>query len=468
MNPSNNTSPAPDASLADVFFKPLFEAAHQSASQRPCFSLSDDSWLKLGVQRVLGNHPSGRSLLQSTLSLFTTAPSHQLWFESLKSSRRLRFCRDTAMRVFHHGIKAFNNDDVLRHLPALRDFEVLAGDGHFISHACHDPRQPSSDGGARHYPTGHFYLLDLRRHLLRHLMLGDQLQRKKEHDIRAIKRAGAQSLREGIPTGRKTLLIWDPAGIDFKLWHEYKAQHGIYFISRSKENLAFMRCGQRPWDRADSLNHGIESDQQVGSGTQGYLLRKVTYTDPQSGRTYEFITNEMTLPPGLIALLYRMRWDIEKVFDELKNKLQQTKAWASSATAKQIQAQFICLIHNLMRLMQRELAAEGIEDRIEIKRRAESRGVKPPRQKRRPQDHVPDKSRNQRKPALRTRVGVREDKDKVAQQAAQNHWPQNLRRWLLRLTQRGVKFIRWLRTQLLFNRPWSQACEQLRQIYQRG
>jgi len=32
------------------------------------------------------------------------------------------------------------------------------------------------------------------------------------------------------------------------------------------------------------------------------------------------------LRPGLIAFLYKLRWDVEKVFDQLKNKLNEQKA----------------------------------------------------------------------------------------------------------------------------------------------
>jgi len=52
---------------------------------------------------------------------------------------------------------------------------------------------------------------------------------------------------------------------------------------------------------------------------------------------YEFLTNEMDLPPGVLAELYRRRWEIEKVYDELKNKLGQKKAWGSSLVAKETQ-----------------------------------------------------------------------------------------------------------------------------------
>jgi hypothetical protein len=55
--------------------------------------------------------------------------------------------------------------------------------------------------------------------------------------------------------------------------------------------------------------------------------------------------------PRLIVHLYRMRWHIEKSFDEFKNKLHETKAWTSGHNAKQIQAHLIFLTENLLLLL---------------------------------------------------------------------------------------------------------------------
>jgi IS4 transposase len=68
----------------------------------------------------------------------------------------------------------------------------------------------------------------------------------------------------------------------------------------------------------------------------------------EAAKTYTFLTAEMTLPPGIIAFLYKCRWDIEKVFDQNKNKLSENKAWANSATAKKQQAHpTLITIHSL-------------------------------------------------------------------------------------------------------------------------
>jgi IS4 transposase len=51
---------------------------------------------------------------------------------------------------------------------------------------------------------------------------------------------------------------------------------------------------------------------------EGHLLRIVCHTDPVGGESYEFLTNVMDLPAGVVAELYRRRWEAEKVFDEIK------------------------------------------------------------------------------------------------------------------------------------------------------
>ena len=87
--------------------------------------------------------------------------------------------------------------------------------------------------------------------------------------------------------------------------------------------------------------------------TTGVSIRRVTFRDPETDIVYQYLTNlPLGVEPGIVALLYKSRWDIEKVFDEFKNKLGEKKSWASSATAKTNQARLICLTHNLMTLLE--------------------------------------------------------------------------------------------------------------------
>ena len=61
------------------------------------------------------------------------------------------------------------------------------------------------------------------------------------------------------------------------------------------------------FDADNELNIRIISDELVGPSSVGVTMRRITYRDPATQEYYEFITSEMTLAPGLIAQLYRMR-----------------------------------------------------------------------------------------------------------------------------------------------------------------
>ena len=147
---------------------------------------------------------------------------------------------------------------------------------------------------------------------------------------------------------------------------------------------------------------------------------------------FVFLTNEMTLPPGLIAFLYRLRWDIEKVFDETKNRLFERKSWANTATAKTNQARFVCLAYNLTILLEQALAREeGVENWPERERQVRRR---------------------------------EEVIDRLARQgAAMPSWYVTLERF----TQRGVKLLRWLANLMFANVPWDRALDALPRHYRR-
>jgi hypothetical protein len=143
----------------------------------------------------------------------------------------------------------------------------------------------------------------------------------------------------------------------------------VYFLSRVKDNIVYEWLASRLWDRADGRNHGVTQDRSVQT-REGHLLRIVGYTDPASGERYEFLTNETDLPPDGLVELYRRHWEAEKVFDQIENKLGEQKAWATSLAAKESQALFITLTHNLLMLYEQELeqrhgVVNEAEDRLE-------------------------------------------------------------------------------------------------------
>ena len=415
-----------NSSVSNELFKPILEFYPQSARQYDCPKLTDLGFLEMGVMRCLSDSQTGRDFLQRHADNGRKEVSVDHFFTSLKSERRLANVR--SINHFLSAPVAKACPDPLKDISELSNFEIYAGDGHYHQAACHDKKQPTAKGTMRSVPVGHFFMLNMRTHYLRHLAFAHHENapwRKGEHDMHALKRAEIDDLRDHAPKGRQVIIVWDKAGIDFRFWQNAKQRHGLYFISREKSNMELEVLGNKPIDSNDLRNCGVIADQLVGTAS-GTLLRRVIYVDPVSGEEYSFLTTEMNLPPGVIALLYKHRWDIEKVFDELKTKLVEKKAWASSPTGKTMQAVFLCITHNLMMLIEAKIAAhENLSDTAEPERR-------------------------------RKRKEILEKAGKANYVATA----------IQRLTQRTLKFIRWLRNFAYQDVSWHHAVARLTRIYQ--
>lgn len=419
---SSMHNPLDPNTVSAKFLAPVLHLLPTCKATRSCPGLTDQDWTKLCLARILHDCRSGRAFLQQYGPALPACPEVGAYFESLKSPRRLRLVQELNGRL--QGPLAAQSRGPLQEAAPLRDFECFAGDGHWHGAAAHDQ---AWDGTK--FAMGHFYGLNLRTRGIVHLTSADQLARKKEHDMRALKRLDIPTLRQGTPTGRKVIWVWDKAGIDFRQWYLWKDSAGIYFISCAKENMKLEVVGLNRFEASDPVNRGVQADQLV-STSQGVMVRQVRYRDPVSGQDFEFITNELTLAPGWIAHLYRLRWNIEKVFDDFKNKLSEKKAWASSAVAKEAQAQWLCLAHNLLVLLEAQaLVPAGVTNQAE------------------------DKRRHQRLEKIKTRL-----------HQAGLKLPQ-LVETLLQCTQISVKLIRWLRAHFFAPTSWQVALDALRALY---
>jgi len=238
------------------------------------------------------------------------------------------------------------------------------------------------------------------------------------------------TLRQGAGKGQKVLYVWDRAGIDFPQWMKWKHGSGIYFLSRVKENMRLEIQGECPIDRDDPRNAGVLADQLV-AGLAGVLLRRIRFLIPETGEEMEFLTNlGPGVPPGVVAQLYFMRWRIEKSFDELKNKLYERKAWATSDTAKTMQGLFIVLAYNLAKLLHARIQRDHhIEDTITARKRQQ-----------------------------------RCDELEASLEKQGRRLP-SLRRALQTPSQLGVKYYRWLRLALYQATCWEESLDQLRALY---
>jgi hypothetical protein len=401
-----------------AFFKPLQDLARDSSHGRPCPGFSDENYLRCGVQRVLESTESGRGFLQEHGQLFSSLRQSN-YFSTLHSTRRLGLLEDVNATLLASANETL--PDRLADIPELDAYDCFAADGHWHKAAAHDPRHE----GAK-MAVGHFYSLNLRTHTLRHLAAG---QGWHEHDMSALKRIKPNGLRQKVPKGRRVLVVYDKAGIDFAFWKRCRQECAVYFLSRVKEGMVLEWQESTDWDRTDPRNRGVVEDMRVQT-RHADILRMICYIDPVSGKAFEFLTNEMNLPPGVLVELYRRRWDVEKVFDEIKNKLGERKAWASSLTAKETQAQFLALTHNLLLLYEQALEVQhGVNNDSEDQRR-------------------------------------RKRMDQCVNTCNRSGQPlSTLLQEARRATQRSVKFIRWLRQSIRHRIAEAAAVPRLKGFY---
>jgi hypothetical protein len=403
----------------EAFFHPLLGLAAGSSHAWPCPEFPDADYVYCGVQRVLESCESGRAFLQEHGHRWKNTPTQSNYFATLHSKRRVALLADVNRSVLGSANKML--PDRLAEIPELAGYDCFAADGHWHKAAAHDARHKGTK-----MAVGHFYSLNLSTHTLRHLAAG---QGWHEHDMSALKRIKPKGLRQGVPQGRRVLIVYDKAGIDFAYWKRCRQECAVYFLSRVKENMILEWQESADWDKTDPRNRGVFEDIRVRT-RDGHALRMICYLDPISGKAFEFLTNEMDLPPGVLVELYRRRWNVEKVFDAIKNKLGETKAWASSLTAKETQAQFLSLTHNLLLLYEQALETHhGVEN------------------------HSEDKRRQQRmEQCVATSAKVGKPISTLILQAK-------------RATQRSIKFIRWIRQSIRDQVAEATAVPRLKHLY---
>lgn len=322
--------------------------------------LDDRRFLYLGVTRALEGDESGRAFLQG---LADRADGQEVaratWFDALQSKRRLSMLTEVTTTSYRYFERNLRRRDWLGAFPELRLHPVWAVDGHQIEHACHSPTNAKGE----HDPSGLTYGLCLHTGLLRPLarFQGDGVRRHewpvfKEHWRKWL----VDEPRKGMP-----IVVADPAYIDCQYWIMEKIRRQAMVITREKENMKPTIYEPIPFDPKDPVNQGVEADELAGYSNAA--LRRIRYRDPATNESFVFITTCNSLRPGLIALLYFMRWKIEKVYDVFKNKLKARKSWAVGVTAALIQAHFMALLHNLLTVLLARLEDIGLsEQKLEL------------------------------------------------------------------------------------------------------
>jgi hypothetical protein len=329
--------------------------------------LDMQQFITLGVLRHLQGAETLREQVQQLLHLDLgtqgVAPlARSTWSDALASGRRLQALRGVTAGLMAQA--ALVLPDRLRAIPGLGARAVILVDGTYPEPSAHFRHCPPRAGGD-HNPKGHGVLafFDLRRGVP-----GDALTEIHNRHEQALLRDYDQQ-PNALTQRRGALFVADRAFIDAAFWDAKKAKLGITLITRMKSNLR-IDSTEAQAIAPDPLNAGVERDLIIRLSSSAKPWRLITYR-PRRGRPVEFLTNDFSLAPGVIAFLYARRWEIEKCFDTWKNDFAQAKAWGKSVNAIDAQLCLAIITSVLVALLlHNTLGEDGSRDIKSLRRQA--------------------------------------------------------------------------------------------------
>lgn len=147
------------------------------------------------------------------------------------------------------------------------------------------------------------------------------------------------------------IAVFDKGYNDYKSFEKFNTD-GVFFVTRLKTNAAYLQVIEN--EIPNYIDDGVIKDEiiEVEASKQNDLkenlrLRRVVYWDDKNQRCFEFITNLFGLNAGHVALIYKLRWQIELLFKQLKQNFPLKYFLGDNENAIKIQI-WSALIANLL------------------------------------------------------------------------------------------------------------------------
>ena len=150
--------------------------------------------------------------------------------------------------------------------------------------------------------------------------------------------------------------VMDKAYVDFaRLYRLHLAR--AFFVTRAKDNMQ----SELVCRKGVNTITGLVSDQHVRlSGAVSCkrypdVLRRVVYFDAETGKTLEFLTNNLSLPALTICALYKQRWQVELFFKWIKQHLHIKSFFGTSENAVKTQIWIAISTYLLIAIVKKRL-----------------------------------------------------------------------------------------------------------------
>jgi hypothetical protein len=135
-------------------------------------------------------------------------------------------------------------------------------------------------------------------------------------------------------------------------WFAALAARGVSFVTRLKDNAAYVTVESRPVIGENVVADEIVAFVKHATEDNANFFRLVRHPDSEPAREFTFLTNHRDLPAAIIAATYKQRWQIELSFKAIKQNLCIKSFVGAGANALKIQVWTALIALLLIRYLQ--------------------------------------------------------------------------------------------------------------------
>ena len=150
--------------------------------------------------------------------------------------------------------------------------------------------------------------------------------------------------------------VMDRGYLDFARLFDLNTK-GAFFVIRAKSNTKY----RRRYSHSTDKSRGIQCDQTVAlTGVHSatdypHPIRRVKYHDIQTGKSFNFLTNNFSISAQTVADLYRYRWQVELFFKWIKQHLRIKSFYGTSENAVKSQIWIAVSVYVLVAIIKKRL-----------------------------------------------------------------------------------------------------------------
>jgi hypothetical protein len=155
-----------------------------------------------------------------------------------------------------------------------------------------------------------------------------------------------------------TIYVFDKGYNDYKAFQKF-CNHQTGFVTRLKDNAVFESVEKQSID--EDIHSGVREDEIItitvkdDNGQNKLKLRKIRFYDRILKREFEFLTNLFEMRADLVAAIYKLRWQIELLFKQLKQNFPLKYFVGDNENAIKIQIYCALIANLLMTVVQKSL-----------------------------------------------------------------------------------------------------------------